>query len=92
LARRLLRDITPRDVIDLLDGIVEAGKPIAANRTLAVVRKLCNWAVARDLIPASPCAGVKPPSPEQARDRVLTDDELHHVWRAAASMGGPSCW
>jgi len=76
-------------VIDLLDGIVEAGKPIAANRTFAAVRKLFNWAVARDIIPTSPCAGVKAPSPERARDRILNDEELRFVWLAADAMGGP---
>jgi Arm domain-containing DNA-binding protein/integrase-like protein len=42
---RDIRSITRRDVIDLLDGIVEDGKPVAANRTLAAVRKLFNWAL-----------------------------------------------
>jgi integrase len=87
--RRRLREIIRRDVIDLLDRIVEAGKPIAANRTFAAVRKLFNWAVARDIIPASPCAGVKAPSPERARDRILNDEELRFVWLAADAMGGP---
>jgi integrase len=86
---RLAREITRRDVLDLLDRVVDAGKPIAANRTFSAVRKMFNWAVARDIIGASPCAGVKPPTPERSRDRVLDDSELRDVWRAAAKMGGP---
>jgi integrase len=86
---RLARDITRRDVLDVLDRVVDGGKPIAANRTLAAVRKMFNWAVSRDIIPASPCAGVKPPSPEQSRDRVLNDTELCDVWMAADKIGGP---
>ena len=35
-------DITRRDVISLLDRIVERGAPIQANRVLALVRKLYN--------------------------------------------------
>jgi hypothetical protein len=58
-------------VVDLLDRIVDSGRPIAANRTFAAVRKMFNWAVSRDILTASPCAGVKPPTPERARDRVL---------------------
>jgi integrase len=87
--RRLLRDITRRDVRDLLDCIVGAGTPIAANRVLSAVRKLCNWALERDVISASPCAGVKPPSAERSRDRVLTDEELRNVWHAADELGYP---
>jgi integrase len=85
---RLARDITRRDILDVLDHVVDAGKPIAANRTLAAVRKMFNWAVSRDIIAASPCAGVKPPSPEQSRDRVLNDTELRNVWQAAGKIGG----
>ena len=87
--RRLLKDITRRDVLDLLDGLVAGGRPIAANRVLTAVRKLFNWAIERDILGASPCAGVKPPTPEQSRDRVLSDDELRNVWHAADQLGGP---
>jgi integrase len=86
---RLVRDITRRDVLDLLDRVVDGGKPIAANRTLAAIRKMFNWAVARDIIAASPCVGVKPPTTERPRDRVLTDPELRAVWQAAHKIGGP---
>ena len=84
---RLMRDITRRDVLGLLDRLVEDG-PITANRTLSAIRKLCNWAVSRDIITASPCAGVKPPTPERSRDRVLSDGELGAVWGAADNLGG----
>src|SRR5262249_3973975 len=63
-------------------------KPITANRTLAAIRKMFNWAVARDIMAASPCAGVKPPTAERSRDRVLTDPELRAVWQAADKIGG----
>jgi integrase len=86
---RLMRDITRRDVLDLLDRVVDTGKPIAANRVFSAIRKMFNWAVARDIIATSPCAGVKPPSAERSRDRVLSDDELRLVWRAADKIGGP---
>ncbi|HZN28892.1 MAG TPA: integrase arm-type DNA-binding domain-containing protein [Xanthobacteraceae bacterium] len=86
---RLLRDITRRDVLDLLDRVVDTGKPIAANRVFSAVRKMFNWALERDILAASPCAGVKPPSAERSRDRVLNDDELRRVWRAADKIGGP---
>jgi integrase len=86
---RLMRDITRRDVLDLLDRVVDTGKPIAANRVFSAVRKMFNWAIARDIIATSPCTGVKPPTAERSRDRVLSDDELGRVWRAANKIGGP---
>jgi integrase len=86
---RMVHDIAKRDVIDVLDRLVDAGTPIAANRTLAVVRKLFNWCVARDILSISPCMGVKPPSEEKSRDRTLSDRELKQVWLAADKIGWP---
>jgi integrase len=85
---RMVDEITRRDVLDVLDRVVDGGAPIAANRVLAAVRKFLNWCVARDILATSPCAGVKPPSAERARDRVLSDDELRLVWAAAEKLGG----
>ena len=62
-SERKAEQISRRDVIDLLDGIVDRGAPYMANQVLAAVRKLFNWAVSRDRLAASPCAGVKPPAP-----------------------------
>jgi integrase len=85
---RMVHDITRRDVLDVLDRVVDGGAPIAANRVFAAVRKFFNWCTARDILTASPCAGVKPPTAERARDRVLSDDELRLVWQAADKIGG----
>lgn len=86
--KRKAKDITRRDVIVLLDGIVDRGAPIAANRTLEILRKMFNFAVSRDIVGASPCAAVKAPAPEKQRDRVLSKDEIRAFWRglAAATM------
>jgi integrase len=51
-----------------------------ANRTLAVIRKMFNFAVARDIVPASPCAVIQTPSREQRRDRVLSTEEIKTFW------------
>jgi Arm DNA-binding domain len=66
---RTVHEITKRDVIDLIEGI-EQDRPILANRVLAAVRKWFNWLAARDVVKASPCAGVVPPAKEKARDRA----------------------
>ena len=56
---RTIGDITRRDVRDMLDRIVEAGAPVAANRVHSITRKLFGWAVEHEIIPASPIAGLK---------------------------------
>lgn len=87
--RRRVQDITRRDVIDLLDDMVAAGKPIAANRALATLRKMFNWAAGRDILSSSPAAGVKAPAAETARDRILSDAELRALWIACDGLGWP---
>jgi integrase len=80
--QRKAKDIARRDVIALLDTIIDRGSPIAANRTLAVVRRMFGWALSRDIIPANPCAAVKAPGKETRRDRVLSADEIAVLWRS----------
>jgi integrase len=84
-----IQAIGKRDVIELLDDIVARGRPIMANRVLAHVRKLFSWCVERDILPVSPCAGIKAPAPEHSRDRVLDDRELRIVLLAARKLGWP---
>lgn len=76
---RKARDITRRDIIALLDTVLERG-PIAANHTLAVVRKMFNFAVDRAILEVSPCVRVKAPGPLNQRERVLSDDEIKALW------------
>jgi integrase len=83
---RNLDSITRADVRAMLDGI-EA--PIEANRVYSIVRKFFTWAVESDLIVNSPVFGLRAPNPETSRDRILTDDELKAVWRAAEKIGYP---
>ena len=77
---RKLDAITRADIRSMLARIKA---PVTANRVHSVTRKLFNWAVENDIIASSPVTGVRPPSQETSRDRVLTDDELRKIWRAA---------
>jgi integrase len=85
---RSIHEIGKRDVNDLLDAVVARGSPVAANRLLAALRKLFNWSVSRGIVTASPCAGISAPHREKSRDRVLNDDELVSIIKAAHDMGG----
>jgi integrase len=85
--RRKANAITRRDVIELLDNIVDRGSPVAANRTLALIRRMFGWALSRDIVQTNPCAAVKAPGVETRRDRVLSAYEIAAFWRA---LGDPS--
>jgi len=79
--RKKAKNIQRRDVISLLDGIVARGAPIAANRSLAVVRRMFNWAISRDVLSYNPCQGVEMPGQEKQRERVLDAEEIKALWR-----------
>ena len=77
-----VRELTRSDVRMLVESIAERGAPIMANRTLALVRKMLNFAIERDWLDANPAAIIPRPGREQARQRVLSEDELRRVWAA----------
>ena len=79
---RQVQSIQRRDIIEMLDGIVDRGGGITANRVLAVVRRLFNWTIERGIVETSPCINLKPPLTERSRDRILTDNELCLFWHA----------
>jgi integrase len=87
---KLITDVSRPDVLRLIDGIVDGGSPVAANRVLAVVKAFFNWTVGRGYIAISPAAAVKPPTVEQSRDRVLTDTELAEILPAVESIEYPN--
>ena len=86
---RIIHDIKRRDIIELIEGVAD-DRPIMANRAHGPVSKFFNWLCERDVIVASPCAGVKRPSEENARERVLTDPEIKRLWLACDAIGGPA--
>jgi integrase len=86
---RSVHSISKRDVIDLVNAVVDRGSPVAANKSLKVVKSFFNWCVGRAIVERSPCEGIRVPTVERARDRVLTDSELAEVIRAARQLGGP---
>ena len=103
-ADRDIRAISRRDVIELLDAIMDTGSivkgangkkrklpggPVIANRTLAAIRAMFNWALRRGMVEATPAAMVEAPGEETARERVLDDGEIAAVWAAAGTLGYP---
>jgi integrase len=87
--RRPAETITRRDVIELLERKLQRGHPYAANRRLALIRKMFAWGLEVDLVPATPVVAVKAPAREARRERVLSAAELAALWRAWDQIGWP---
>ncbi|MEI8355586.1 MAG: integrase arm-type DNA-binding domain-containing protein [Deltaproteobacteria bacterium] len=77
---RKAEDIRKRDVVLLLESIVERGSPAMSNQTLKIVRKMFNFAVERDILHHTPCTGVKALAPNNSRERTLNEAEIKALW------------
>jgi integrase len=73
-------EITRRDVIDLIDRIVDAGKPTLANRVHSLVSKIYSFALDDDLVSAHPCTRLAKRGSERIGRRVLSDEEIRLFW------------
>ena len=79
--KRKAFSITSREIVLLLDGIVDRGAKVAANRTLSLLSKMFSIGVSRAILTQSPCAGIeRPGGKETERDRVLSDLEIKTLW------------
>ena len=91
---RSLSEISRHDVVDLIEKIAARPAPAFARNILDAIRAVFNWAVARPVygLEYAPTDRVKPKAllgAKKLRERVLDDDELRAVWRAAARSGYP---
>lgn len=86
---RDIRSISRGDVVGLLDGIADQGYPVLANRTLAAVRLMFNWAINRGILDTSPAHRLERPGEERKRERTLTADELGTLWPHFAAEAYP---
>ncbi len=78
--KRKAADIKKRDVVLLLEKVDERGAPVMANRLRALIQKMFNFAVERDILEFNPCAGVKPLHSEKPKERALSDEEIKTLW------------
>jgi len=76
----LANEIERRDLIRILDEIMERGAPTTANRTRALISKIFNFGIERQFVDRNPVHGVSKPAPERRRDRFLSEGEIRTLW------------
>jgi Arm DNA-binding domain len=91
LGHRQVEEIGRRDIARLLDEIARDHGPVMADRILAVLRHFLNWHAARSDDYRSPIVrGMARTRPhERKRKRILNDDEIRAIWKAAEVTEGP---
>ena len=82
---RLITDLVRGDLVNLL-------RPLSPAQQFEVrknVAAMFNWAVAEDLLPQSPFAGVRLRERPEPRERCLTMAEVREAYRVAPEVGEP---
>lgn len=91
---RPIASITRKDLVELIEDIVDRGSPYTAHIVLGHIKALFNWAIDRGTydLEVSPADRAKPKAligAKKPRQRTLSDDELRAFWRAGGRMGYP---
>jgi len=80
-------DITPRQLIKQLNALND--RPSEKEHAHRIGRTFFKWCVQQNLIDRSPMENMATPPIGPSRERVLTEDELTAVYRAASSGTTP---
>lgn len=76
-AHRDARTIKPREVIQLLDDIVERPAPVMANRVAGLLSQMFRFGIHRQIVETSPVQLLfRPGGTERPKQRALDDAEL----------------
>jgi integrase len=92
--RQPIAHITPLEVRAVIKAVKDRGAPYQAHNLLGYARRLFAWAIDQHCygLESSPCDRLKPKSiigKKIVRSRVLDDDELRALWRAAEGIPYP---
>lgn len=88
LGKRLIRDITDRDVILCIDKVMARGTPAEANHTLRVLKRIFKYAKSRRYTDTNPAAEIGTDAAggsERSRERCLSRRELADFLQALPS-------
>jgi integrase len=87
ILQRCAAGICRRDIREILDAIVDAGKGREAEKRRQVCTAMFRWALSQDIVDADPTAGLEAYDRGTPRDRVLTVEEIETLWKWLGSDG-----
>jgi integrase len=81
IGAKKLATLHQRDINAVLDPIIKRAKGTEANRVFEALRAMFRWAVKRGDLDRSPLGAMEKPAAENGpRERVLSNDEIRHMW------------
>jgi integrase len=86
------KSVRRRQVVKLLDSIVDRGAPAVATDVGQLLAQIFKWGVNKDIVEASPLVGMeKAGGTETPRERSLTDAEVKAVWHRLDKCAMAEC-
>lgn len=85
-----VKDVRRRDVVAIIEKIVDRGANTMANRTTSLVKQMFKFAVMKGLIESNPCGELTRTSiggPEKPRDSYLTYRNIWTLWHELEKVG-----
>ena len=80
LGARPYAELRRSEIIAFIETVGDTVGHVTANRAHAVIRRILNFALKRDLIGANPALNIERLFPEVSRERVLNAEEIRAVW------------
>jgi hypothetical protein len=77
---KLYSSIKRADVIELIEGLISAGKLTLANRVQSLISTVFTFAMDAELVEANPCHRLRKRGVERVGRRVLSDGEIRLFW------------
>jgi integrase len=84
--KRPIAEITAHDIYSTVAACRNSSR---ARHLYSALSTMFGWLLERRVIEKNPCDGVARPEAPNARDRVLSDDELRWFWGACARIDEP---
>jgi integrase len=83
----LVPNLHRRDIVKAIDAVEDRGAKTEASRCFEDIRAVVRWAVGRGVLDRDVTVGMKAPQRNNARDRVLSADEIKSVILSLPTAG-----
>ena len=87
IGNKEITKLNKADILKIIDGIMDRGAPVLANRVLQYISKFLKWCVGRGYLENNPALNIPKPAKESSRERVLSLEEIRAIFMASDRLG-----
>ena len=72
--------ITRQQIMATVEAVADRGSYVIADKVLALIRAIYNWAIATGRLEVDPTRGLKKRNASRPRERILSKAEIRSLW------------